>query len=228
MKIAALFSGGKDSTYSLYLAKKMGYDVSCLLNIIPYSDESLVFHHPNARLTSLLSHCLDLPLLSMETKGVCKVDEILTLDKLVLYAIEKYSIEGLVHGGINSNFQRAIFQEICDKYNLILISPIWETNPVDYLHRILNDGFKVMITSVSTMGLDENWLGVILDNDTIPKLITLSEKYKFAVTFEGGEGETIVLDCPIFTKKLHITKFIRNWDGQRGTFEILDATLIKK
>ncbi len=228
MKTGALFSGGKDSTYSIFLAKKMGYEISCLLNIVPYSDESLIFHHPNARLIPLLSQCLNLPLLSEKTMNVEKSDEISILEHLVLDSIKKYSIEGLVHGGINSNFQRDIFQNICDKYNLKLVSPIWQINPIQYLRSILYDGFKVMITNVSSMGLDQEWLGVILDNNVLEKLIKLGEKYKFAITFEGGEAETIVLDCPIFSKKLHITNYIKKWDGQRGTFEILDAILIEK
>lgn len=228
MKIAALFSGGKDSTYSIFLAKQMGHEISCLLNIVPYSDESLIFHYPNVRLTSLLSQSLNIPLLHAATTGIEKTTEISILDSLILNSIEKYSISGLVHGGINSNFQRRIFQKICDKYDIQLISPIWKTNPNDYLSSLIEDGFKVMITSVSAMGLDVKWLGVVLDGKSLSELKYLSEKYQFNLTFEGGEGETLVLDCPLYTKKLHITKFVKKWDGQRGTFEILNAILINK
>jgi 3'-phosphoadenosine 5'-phosphosulfate sulfotransferase (PAPS reductase)/FAD synthetase len=37
-----LFSGGKDSTYAIHVAKKQGHDVVCLLSIFPKSDEKLV------------------------------------------------------------------------------------------------------------------------------------------------------------------------------------------
>ena len=36
MRLGVLFSGGKDSTYAAWLAKKMGYSIECLIAI--YSD----------------------------------------------------------------------------------------------------------------------------------------------------------------------------------------------
>ena len=48
------------------------------------------------------------------------------------------------------------------------------------------------------------------------------------MTFEGGEAETLVLDCPIYKKKIELVNYDIHWDGIRGTFEILDATLIIK
>ena len=53
MKVAVLFSGGKDSTYAAYLAKQSGHDLQCLVTANPYSAESKLLHHPNIRLTSL-------------------------------------------------------------------------------------------------------------------------------------------------------------------------------
>ena len=40
MKLAALFSGGKDSTYAIYLARKLSHSVDVLLTLHPYSNES--------------------------------------------------------------------------------------------------------------------------------------------------------------------------------------------
>ena len=40
MKVAVLFSGGKDSTYAAYLAKQSGHDLQCLVTANPYSAES--------------------------------------------------------------------------------------------------------------------------------------------------------------------------------------------
>jgi Predicted ATPases of PP-loop superfamily len=35
MKLASLFSGGKDSMYAIYLAQKQGHQVTCLLSVFP-------------------------------------------------------------------------------------------------------------------------------------------------------------------------------------------------
>ena len=55
MKLAALFSGGKDSTYSIYKARQMGYDVKCLITLFPKSPNSHLLHFPNIKLTELQS-----------------------------------------------------------------------------------------------------------------------------------------------------------------------------
>ena len=56
----------------------------------------------------------------------------------------------------------------------------------------------------------------------------MSEKFKFNITFEGGEAETMVLDCPIYKRRIKIVESKIQWDGIRGTFEILDVALIRK
>jgi len=47
MKVAALFSGGKDSTYAISQAKDEGHQVECLITIIPLSEDSMLLHFPN-------------------------------------------------------------------------------------------------------------------------------------------------------------------------------------
>ena len=47
MRLASLYSGGKDSTFSLYLAEQMGHEVPYLVNIVPDDEASWIFHTPN-------------------------------------------------------------------------------------------------------------------------------------------------------------------------------------
>ena len=42
MKLACLFSGGKDSTYALFKSIKEGHEVPCLISLHPFNDESLL------------------------------------------------------------------------------------------------------------------------------------------------------------------------------------------
>ena len=58
MNLAALFSGGKDSTYSIYKAKQMGHDIKCLITVFPKSVNSHLLHFPNIELTKLQSETL--------------------------------------------------------------------------------------------------------------------------------------------------------------------------
>ena len=63
MKLGVLFSGGKDSTLSMHLAKKH-HEISCLLSMKSENDESYMFHTPNIGITELQAEALDIPLLT--------------------------------------------------------------------------------------------------------------------------------------------------------------------
>ena len=47
------------------------------------------------------------------------------------------------------------------------------------------------------------WQGE-LDKEAIDKLMSVSKKCGFNLTFEGGEAETLVIDCPLYCKRLQI------------------------
>ena len=98
MKLAALFSGGKDSTYAIFLAKKLGHSVDVLLTLYPYSDESHLLHYPNIKFTHLQSKSMKIPQLIEKMTSDNSENEFKKLDNLVTLAKKNYSIEGIVHG----------------------------------------------------------------------------------------------------------------------------------
>ena len=225
MNLAALFSGGKDSTYSIYKAKQMGHDIKCLITVFPKSDNSHLLHFPNIELTKLQSETLKIPQITSTSNSDDLSDEMYTLEALVEKARVDFQIDGLVHGGISSEFQKKKFEKICKEDNLNIITPLWKTNPKEYMINLLNSNFKFILTSVSSDGLDETWLGKIISIDDVSLLSNLSSKHGFNLNFEGGEAETFVTDCPIYSHPIKINKSQTIWDGYRGRFEIEDASL---
>jgi len=146
-----------------------------------------------------------------------------TLQKTIQQAIEQYHIEGIVHGGIASEFQKKHFQSICTELNISLVSPVWNQNQENYMQSLLDDKFDFIISSVSADGLDDSWLGKHITHTELEKLKQLSKKYGFNLNFEGGEAETLVVNCPIFSSPIQITKTKKIWDGYRGRLEIIEA-----
>ncbi|RLJ07759.1 MAG: TIGR00289 family protein, partial [Candidatus Aenigmatarchaeota archaeon] len=51
MELAALFSGGKDSTFAVYEALKRGHKVKYLISIVSRNPESYMFHYPDIEYT---------------------------------------------------------------------------------------------------------------------------------------------------------------------------------
>jgi len=225
MKLACLFSGGKDSTYAIHLAEKQGHDVVCLLSIFPKSEESHLLHHPNLKWTKLQSESMKIPQLTIISNSDETDNELIVMEKLLQDAKNQFQIDGLVHGGIKSNFQKEKFESLCLKLNLVSIAPLWETDPNEYMDELLDSNFHFMMISVSSDGLDEQWLGKLISKSDIKILNTLSDKFGFNLNFEGGEAETFVIDCPLFSNSIKINDFVKNWDGYRGRFEIVDAEL---
>jgi diphthine-ammonia ligase len=228
MRLLSLYSGGKDSTYALVKAQEMGHDICCLLTMQPDTDASLLFHYPNSWVTSYLGEAMRIPSLGFAAPSGTREDESKSLEQAIIAIKSLHEIHGVVHGGIFSTFQSKIVQKICRKHNLTVVAPLWHTEQCEYMDLLLEKNFQIKIVSVSAMGLDERWLGISLDPQALNRLKRLSQKYSFSLCFEGGEAETLVVDCPIFYKKLQVRKANIHWDGQRGMFEILEVALVEK
>ena len=160
-----------------------------------------------------------------KTNSIDIQSEISAYEHILKQAIDEYQIEGLLHGGIKSKFQKQQFENICNKLNIFAIAPLWESDPKKYMSDLLYSNFKFIITSVSSDGLDDSWLGKEITINDIETLSSLSEKFGFNLDFEGGEAETFVIDCPLFSYPIKINRGEKYWDGYRGRFEIVDAML---
>lgn len=229
MKLASLFSGGKDSTFSIFKVIQHGHKVECLVTIHPTVDDSMLFHYPNNKIAKSLAEAMEIPFMGVTVRdGSSREAECKALEEAVIQVKSAYDIQGIVHGAILSRFQNEIFRKVCLKHNLIMLSPLWNIQPNEYLHSLVNHRFHIKIVAVSAMGLDNTWLGNDLDRELITKLQSLNKKNGINITFEGGEAETLTLDCPIFKKKILVKKSNIQWDGQRGIFEILEHALISK
>jgi len=225
MKLGSLFSGGKDSTFAIYLAQKQGHEVTCLLSIFTKSEESHLLHYPNLQWTKLQSQSMNIPQLTINSKSDETDDELFALEKLLQNAKDQFHIEGLVHGGIKSQFQKEKFESLCSKLDLVAVTPLWNTEPEQYMNDLLDSNFVFIMITVSSDGLDDTWLGKSISKSDITTLKHLSDKFGFNLNFEGGEAETFVVDCPLFSKSIKINQAKKIWDGYRGRFEIMDAGL---
>jgi len=225
MKLASFFSGGKDSCYAILKAIRQGHSIEALITIIPHSDESHLLHYHNILQTKLQSESMKIPQIIGFSESTKTSDEVSLLYKLIRNAINNFKIEGMVHGGIMSEFQKSTFESLCNDLKLKLISPLWNSNASEYMKNLLDDNFKIIICSTTTEGLDDTWLGKEITYENLKILEKLSKKFQFNLNFEGGEAETFVVNCPFFQKSVKIINSQKIWDGYRGRFEIVDAEL---
>ncbi len=205
MKLGVLFSGGKDSCYSAYLAKKQGHELTCLISMFSENPESYMFHTPNIELTEKQAKVMNIPLLIHKTPGE-KEKELEDLEQAIKTAKDKYGIEGIVTGALYSEYQRKRIQKICDKFGLRCLNPLWHMNEIDYLKELIKNKFKIIIIGAFAYPLDQTWLQREINDKFIQEVTELQDEYKIHPAGEGGEFETFVLNCPLFQRELKITK----------------------
>ena len=227
MRLASLFSGGKDSVFSMYKVINQGHELVCLVTIISKNPESYMYHVPNIELTKLQAEALELPMIARTSAGV-KEDELADLELAIQEAIEQYKIEGIVSGAIYSNYQRRRIENICDKLGLESMVPLWKLKPKEMLLDMVGSGFKIIMSAVAAGGLEAEWLGREITMKRIEELSKLHETCYVCTGGEGGEFETFVLDCPLFKKQIQVIDAEPHWDGQAGWYEIKRGALIEK
>lgn len=221
MRLLALLSGGKDSIYAL---KKVWNDNDILVAIaIDSGEESKFFHRENIELVKSQCECMDISLVYAETDSENELDVLKEI-------IEDLSgeVDGIVSGAIASNYQKNIIEGICSELGLVSLTPIWGVDEKEYMQELVKEGFEIVITEVAAEGLDKSWLGKKIDEDLLCELQELTEEYGINPAFEGGGAETLVLDCPLFSKKIQIEDYVEKWDGMRGVLDIKKHLLIDK
>jgi len=227
MKVAALYSGGKDSTFSLYRAIEQGRDVVVLISMKSKNQSSYMFHIPNIDLVKLQAKAFGIPLIFKQTEGI-KEKELVDLKAAISEAKRKYQIEGVVSGAVASEYQRYRIETICADLGLRSICPLWHLDPEKYISEFLKEGFEAIFTGVAAHGMTPDWLGRKYDAQAIEELKLLHQKFGLHLSGEGGEYETIVVDGPIFKKKIIIENAETQWRGDSGFYIVKKAKLGKK
>ncbi len=203
MKIAALFSGGKDSCLALWKMQQQGYDICCLVSILPARSDSFMYHRPEKKVLEMQSKALGIPLIVEKTRGE-KEKELAELKKALIEAKKSFGVQGVVSGALYSNYQRERAQTICDSLQLKLFSPLWHKKQEEELRELVDNGFVFVFTKVAAMGLGKEWLGKQIGKKEITELKNLNEKIGLNVAGEGGEFESLVLEAPNYCKRIRI------------------------
>lgn len=223
MRLATLVSGGKDSIYAAYTASKEN-EVVCIITFKSKRADSYMFHIPNVELVKLQAKSMSLPLIFVESSGI-KEKELKDIKNALSTAIKKYKIQGAVSGALASSYQKERIDKICLDLGIKSIAPLWHIDPKKYLRELINHNFKVIIAGVAADGLTKDFLGDEINGNFIKKI----EKLNIHAGGEGGEYESLVLDCPLFKKKLKIKKAKIEMENKcTGKLIVEDAELVKK
>jgi ABC transporter with metal-binding/Fe-S-binding domain ATP-binding protein len=226
MRLGVLFSGGKDSTYACGRAME-AEEVVCLITVKSLNQESYMFHTPNLRWVRFQAEAVNLPLVEVESEGI-EEEELHDLTRAIMQARDLYAIEGVVTGAILSVYQATRIQKICRDLDLWCFSPLWYTDQASYMQRLLETGFRILVSGVFSAPFDESWLGKTLDRNALRELISFSQTYGITLSGEGGEYETFVIDAPFFRKRIQVMEASTEYRNYHGRYNITAARLVEK
>lgn len=227
MKTCVLFSGGKDSTLALWCAIHRAHDVVCLLTIFPERKDSWMFHRPGVEWTHLQATAVGIPQVTAKTSGV-KEEELTALRQSLSRLVTTHGIECVVTGAIASEYQKSRVDRICDQLGLRSVAPLWGIDPERLLAEQIQMGFEFILSACMAMGLNQSWLGRVIDSAALNELKSLRKRYGIHLAFEGGEAETFVTDAPIFANRIRILEADPIWKADAGYLNIVRADLVQK
>ena len=97
------------------------------------------------------------------------------------------------------------------------------------MEELLHAGFEIIFTVIAADGLDKTWLNRKITKADVEKLKIIRQKTYLNIAGEGGEFESVVLDCPLFKKKIIIDEIeVREQNKNTATLIIKKAHLQQK
>tara|TARA_B100000401_G_scaffold410870_1_gene329256 strand:- start:1355 stop:2101 length:747 start_codon:yes stop_codon:yes gene_type:complete len=247
MRVAILASGGKDSTFASWWAIMQGWDVQALVTMIVENEDSMMFQYDNTVIAGLQAASMEIPWIPIHSEGI-EDNEMIDLEqalknkidnKLIIPKVWKkdfdmpdslklfegiLDIDGIVVGALRSDYQKMRIEMMSERLGIKSFTPIWHLNSNEYMHSLIQNGFKFHITSISCEGLGKQWIGRLIDINNLYELEKISEEFRFNVDGEGGEFETLVTNAPHMKKEIFIEGTAK-WDGIRGNWKITKCHL---
>ncbi|KAK2968296.1 hypothetical protein RJ640_016228 [Escallonia rubra] len=108
------------------------------------------------------------------------------------------AITAVSSGAIASDYQRLRVESVCSRLGLVSLAYLWKQDQSFLLQEMIKTGISAIFVKVAAIGLDPSkHLGKELSY-LKPHLVKLKELYGINVCGEGGEYETLTLDCPLF------------------------------
>ena len=223
MRLAAMYSGGKDSTFATYLAEQMGHEIVCLVTVRPQDRASWIFHTPNLSVVPVMAEAMGKELVTVPSDGTEEGDMAAMRD-----ALSGLDIDGIVVGALWSDYQWDRMNLICGDLGLFVLAPLWRKDQDTVYDEMVSAGIEAIIVGVFAEGLDERWLGRRLDAETKRELCRLRDRYGISIMGEGGEYESMTLDSPMHLKRLVIDGSEKRMERNAGTFDVTSVRLESK
>jgi len=174
-----------------------------------------------AKWLSIQSQAIGIPLIQERTTSA-KYE---TTFKKTLGDFKRDGITTGVFGDIDFAPHREWIDRVCAESGIIPHLPLWEMDQNEILKDFIDLGFETIVVATRADILDEKWLGRKLDHNFISDL---SQVKNITPCGEAGEYHTMVIDGPLFKKRMEIIKADKVLRDGNWFFEIAECVLKPK
>jgi diphthine-ammonia ligase len=190
------WSGGKDSCFALMQAIEQGYIPTVLLNVLNEQGEISRSHGIPAEILEAQANAAGLPIhLISSSWQEYEVKFVEALQQLK----QKHNLNCAVFGDIDLQAHKDWEEKVCEKAGIKAILPLWKRDRRQLVNEMLEAGIETIIVSCNeTMG--ERFLGQALTTALVDELEALG----IDACGENGEYHTLVINCPLFSKKINV------------------------
>lgn len=223
MRVVGLVSGGKDSCYNLINVVAEGHELVALANLRPKKEDndeldSMMYQTVGHEVIDLYAEAMDLPLFrrDLEGQGLAmdkdyeptegdEVEDLYRLLKEVNDGVEG-GVEGVAVGAILSDYQRVRVENVCQRLNMTPLAYLWQRDQDELIEEMVGCHIEAILIKVAALGLEPaRHLGKTIE-ELKDHLRRMSGRFGNNVCGEGGEYESLTLDCPLFKKRIIIDK----------------------
>jgi uncharacterized protein (TIGR00290 family) len=200
LAVASSWSGGKDSCLACYKAIKQGYNVKYLLNFVSREFRRCCFHGLEARLLKLQAGLIGIPIIQKEVSP-----DMQKYEQEFKEAVSEFKAQGIrrmVFGDIYLLDHFNWVERVCKDLDIEPIEPLWEVSPTKIIEEFIELGFKAIVVSCQADKFGRDFVGRYIDNDLLAELKTKN----ICPCGENGEFHTLVVDGPIFRKRIEIVE----------------------
>jgi uncharacterized protein (TIGR00290 family) len=218
-RVVASWSGGKDSCLACYKAMLDGFEVSHLINFIS-KDGRCMSHGLDPKLILAQSQAIGIPTIQREVTWDTYEEGF----KTVMKELKQIGVKGAVFGDIDISEHLDWVIRVCNEVGILYMEPLWHLDRVQILKEFINAGFEAIIVNAKADIFGEEWLGRKVDESFIEDLRRLHSKYSFDICGEMGEYHTLVIDGPIFKRRIKISDSRRVLKNGYWKYWLLDIS----
>jgi len=113
-------------------------------------------------------------------------------------------VHGIVFGDIDVAEHLDWVVKVCNEAGALYMEPLWRLDRGRVLEEFVSAGFEAIVVSARADIFGAEWLGRRVDGAFMGDLLRLRAERDFDICGECGEHHTLVIDGPIFKKRIGI------------------------